>query len=94
MDRSIRRRTEAFSSPLPSIHPRTFSLHPDGKLLVAATIQPVPVRGEDGGVHVVPSALMVYRVGSDGMLEFVRSYEMNTLGKIMFWTGMITLPAS
>jgi len=78
---------------LPSIHPRTFSVPPSGRLLVAGTIQPVPIRGKDGGVRVVPAALMVYRIGEDGRLSLARTYEMNTQGKIMFWTGMITLPA-
>lgn len=75
---------------VPSVHVRTFSIHPDGGLLVAATIQPVPVRTDDGGVRVIPAALMVYRIGDDGRLTLLRTYEINTLGKWMFWTGMVS----
>jgi len=33
----------------------------------------------------------VYRIGSDGTLDFVRKYDVDT-GKLMqFWSGMVTL---
>ena len=73
-----------------AIHLRTFSIDPSGRLLVAASILPLSVR--DGTtVATLAAALSVYRIGSDGMLDFVRKYDVDT-GKFMqFWSGMVTL---
>jgi 6-phosphogluconolactonase len=39
----------------------------------------------------LPAALVVYRIGGDGKLEFVRKYDVDT-GKVMqFWSGMVTV---
>lgn len=76
-----------------SIHVRTFSIDPSGRLLIAATIRPVPVRTPDGGVRLVPAALLLYRIGGDGRLTPARSYEVDTRGLLMFWTGLFTVPA-
>ena len=71
-------------------HLRTFALDPSGRMLVAASIQPVAMR-EEGGIGTLPAARVVYRVGDDGKLTFVRKYDVDT-GKLMqFWSGMITL---
>ena len=75
-----------------SIHVRTFSIDPTGRMLVAATIRPVPVGTAAGGVRLVPAALLVYRIGDDGRLALARTYEVDTRGLLMFWTGMVTLP--
>jgi len=73
-----------------TIHLRTFSIDASGRLLVAASIQPMAVR--DGNmVTTLPAALSVCRIGSDGTLTFVRKYDVDT-GKFMqFWSGMVTL---
>ncbi len=72
------------------IHVRTFSLDPTGRMLVAASIMPLPVR--DGArVVTVPAGLSVFRVGGDGKLDFVRKYDVETAGKTQFWSGMIGL---
>ena len=76
-----------------SIHVRTFSLHPDGRLLIAATIEPIPVGSAATGIELVPAALLLYRVADDGRLELRRRYDVDTGGELMFWTGMLTLPA-
>src|SRR5262245_19447102 len=69
---------------------RTFSIDPSGRLLVAASILPMAVR--DGNtVTTLAAGLSVYRIGSDGTLDFVRKYDVDT-GKFMqFWSGMVTL---
>jgi 6-phosphogluconolactonase len=37
------------------------------------------------------AGLSVYRISSDGTLDFVRKYDVDT-GKFMqFWSGMVTL---
>ena len=75
-----------------SIHVRTFSLHPDGRLLIAATIEAVPVRTDDGDIRLRPAAILVYRVGEDGRLTLERSYEVDTRGAVMWWTGILSVP--
>jgi 6-phosphogluconolactonase len=73
-----------------TIHLRTFGIDPSGRMLVAASILPMSVRGGDK-VSTLPAGLIVYRIGEDGKLEFVRKYDVDT-GKVMqFWSGMITL---
>jgi hypothetical protein len=76
-----------------SIHVRTFSLHPNGRLLIAATITPVPVREESGDIRLRPAAILVYRVGDDGRLALARTYEVDTRGTVMWWSGILSVPA-
>lgn len=76
-----------------SIHVRTFSLHPDGRLLVAASIEPVPVRTPSGDIRLLPAALLCYHIGKDGRLALARSYEIDTRGEVMWWSAMVTWPA-
>jgi hypothetical protein len=33
----------------------------------------------------------VYRIGSDGTLDFVRKYDIDTGKRMQFWSGMVTL---
>jgi 6-phosphogluconolactonase len=70
---------------------RTFGIDPGGRMLVAASIMPVPVR-EGFRVGTLTAGLMVYRVGSDGRLDFVRKYDVDaTRESQQFWSGMVTL---
>ena len=73
------------------IHTRTFSLDPSGRILVAANMMELPVRGAKG-LSTVPASLAVFRVGSDGKLDFVRKYDVPVGGKNMFWMGITALP--
>jgi hypothetical protein len=59
-------------------------------LLVAASIQPIAVRGESG-VGTLTAGRIVYRIGDDGKLTFVRKYEVDTGKVLQFWSGMVTL---
>jgi 6-phosphogluconolactonase (cycloisomerase 2 family) len=70
---------------------RTFGIDPGGRMLVAASIAPAPVRDGDRIIE-VPAALSVFRIGDDGKLAFVRKYDIDTGPERQFWTGMITLP--
>ncbi len=73
-----------------TIHLRTFGIDPSGRMLVAASILPMSVR-EGDKVGTVPAGLIVYRIGGDGKLTFVRKYDVDT-GKVMqFWSGMVTV---
>lgn len=72
------------------IYPRTFSLDPSGRMLVAANIQPMLVR-EGAGLKTVPANLATYKVSPDGRLAFARSYEVDTDDATQFWSGMVAL---
>jgi 6-phosphogluconolactonase len=72
------------------IHPRTFHIDPSGRMLVAQHNLPVPVR-DGSSVKVAPAGLSVFRIGNDGKLEFVRAYDVDVGGKLMFWMGMVPL---
>jgi 6-phosphogluconolactonase (cycloisomerase 2 family) len=73
------------------IHVRTFALDPSGRILVAANMMQMSVRDKDG-VSTVPASLAVFRVQSDGKLEFARRYDLNVGARNMFWMGMVPLP--
>ena len=72
------------------IHPRTFHIHPTGRLLVAEHNLPVNVRDGDA-VRTVAAGLSVFRIGDDGKLTFARTYDVDVGDKLMFWMGMVPL---
>ena len=72
------------------IHCRTFHIDPSGRLLVAAHIRPLLVR-EGAQVQNVPACLSLFRIGTDGKLDFVRKYDVDVGNNTMFWTGMVPL---
>ena len=68
--------------------PRTFSIDPSGRLLVAANQEPMTVR--DGGtVRTVPASPAIYRIGGGGRLSHARNLEVEVGGNLMFWCGML-----
>jgi 6-phosphogluconolactonase len=69
---------------------RTFGVDPSGRLLVAASIMPLPVR--DGNkIATLPAGLMLFRIGDDGRLTFARKYDVDTGDRLQFWSGLVTL---
>jgi hypothetical protein len=73
------------------IHVRTFALDPSGRILVAGNMMQLSVRDKDG-VKTVPASLAVFRVRSDGKLEFTRKYDLNVGSRNLFWMGIFPLP--
>ena len=73
------------------IHVRTFALDPSGKILVAGNMMQMSIRAKDG-VSTVPASLAVFRVRSDGKLEFARKYDLTVGSRNMFWMGIVALP--
>jgi hypothetical protein len=70
---------------------RTFGIDPEGRILVTASVWPMPVR-EGSDIKTIPAAIGVFRVSSDGKLEFARKYDIDaTAQKQQFWAGMVTL---
>ncbi len=73
------------------IHVRTFALDPSGRILVAGNMMQLSVHDKDG-VNTVPASLAVFRVGSDGKLEFARKYDLTVGSRNLFWMGIVPLP--
>jgi len=69
---------------------RTFHIDPSGRMLVAAHIMGLAVR-DGAAVRDVPACMSVFRIGADGKLDYVRKYDIDTGGKLMFWMGMVKL---
>jgi 6-phosphogluconolactonase (cycloisomerase 2 family) len=73
-----------------AFHARTFSIHPNGKMLVTAAIGPLSERAGDQ-VRDVPAGLSVFSIGDDGRLAFARKYDVDVGDDLMFWCGMVAL---
>ncbi|HYR88103.1 MAG TPA: beta-propeller fold lactonase family protein [Terriglobia bacterium] len=69
---------------------RTFAIDPSARMMVAASIQALPVR-EGGSVKTLSAGLTVFRIGSDGKLAFARKYDVAVGSKTQFWSGMVTV---
>ena len=70
---------------------RTFGIDPSGRILIAASIMPLPVR-EGNEIATLTAGLTVFRMGRDGRLELARKYDVDTGERQQFWTGMVTRP--
>ena len=70
---------------------RTFGIDSKGKVLVTASVWPMPVR-EGTDIAIVPAAISMFRIGGDGKLVFVRKYDVEASAeRQQFWAGMVTL---
>jgi len=70
--------------------PRTFSLDASGRILVVGNQTTMTVR--DGtAVKTVPANLAVFRIQSDGKLEFVQKYDVGVGRKPLWWTGLVAI---
>ena len=69
---------------------RTFAIDPSARMMVAASIQPLPVRA-GGTIKTLNAGLTVFRIGGDGKLAFARKYDVDVGSKTQFWSGMVTL---
>ncbi len=70
------------------IHPRTFHIDPTGRLLVVAQIMGLHVRDGDT-IRDVPTRLSLFRIASDGRLDFARAYDIEVGERTMWWMGMV-----
>jgi 6-phosphogluconolactonase len=71
-------------------HPRTFSIDPSGRMLVVANLLAMPVRDGDT-VKTQPATLSAYKIGDDGKLTFVRTYDIETNGTTQWWSGFVRM---
>lgn len=67
--------------------PRTFALDPSARMLVVGNQTAISV-----GAKTTPASLAVFRVKTDGKLDFVRKYDVDTSGGGLFWMGIVPLP--
>lgn len=73
-----------------SFHVRTFSMSPNGHLLVTASIKMLHERSGES-IQPVPAALSVFRVDAQGKLKFERKYNVQTSGaQLQYWMGIIS----
>jgi len=71
--------------------PRTFGLDPSGRMLVVANQVSMQVR-EGSSVKTVPGGLTVFKIQSDGKLEFVSKYDLDVRDdKALFWAGLVSV---
>jgi 6-phosphogluconolactonase len=68
--------------------PRTFTFDQAGRILIVSNQSAVRVTNPDGSMTTVPTSLAVFRMGTDGTLEYVRKYD-NAGGT---WAGMMPAP--
>ena len=66
--------------------PRTFSMDPSGRMLVVGNQTTTSVAGQ-----MVPANLAVFRIGADGILDFVQTYDAAVGRKPLWWTGVVPL---
>jgi 6-phosphogluconolactonase len=71
-------------------HPRTFGLDSGARLLVAGSLA-ATARREGDKVVDIPAGLSVFRMGTDGKLDFVRKYDVDVGPFTQWWTGMVQL---
>ena len=77
------------------VRPRSFSVHPGGRMLVAGNQNAFNVYDEKTKqVRTLPAGMSVFRIGADGRLEFVRKYDVPTQepDRSLFWVGFVPLP--
>lgn len=71
-------------------HPRTFSIHPRGHILIAANIAPRHVR--DGtNVREKPATLALFRIEPNGTLSLTKAHDVATAGQTLFWSGFLPI---
>ena len=66
--------------------PRTFSVDPGGRMLVVGNQTTQVVAG-----NTVPANLAVFRIRTDGMLDFAERYDLAVGRKPLWWTGLVPL---
>jgi 6-phosphogluconolactonase (cycloisomerase 2 family) len=73
-----------------AFHARTFSIHPNGRMLVTAAVAPLSERNGDQ-VRDVAAGFSVFAIGDDGRLTFARKYDVDVSAGPLFWCGMVAL---
>jgi 6-phosphogluconolactonase (cycloisomerase 2 family) len=72
------------------IYPRTFALDPSARMLAVTDVETRLAR-DHIGVTTIPANIATFKVGADGKLTFTNNYEIDTGGKLQFWSGMVSV---
>jgi 6-phosphogluconolactonase (cycloisomerase 2 family) len=72
------------------IEARTVVIDPSGHILIVANQE--QRTAADGTV--IPRSMAVFTIGEDGMLTFVRKYDVQDQGQELFWSGLVALGGS
>jgi 6-phosphogluconolactonase (cycloisomerase 2 family) len=67
---------------------RTFTMDPSSKVLIAASTTPMLLASGEK----VSAGLSIYRVGTDGKLDFARKVDVDTAPGVQFWCGCLNMP--
>jgi 6-phosphogluconolactonase (cycloisomerase 2 family) len=73
------------------VNPRTFALDPSARFMTVQHIIPINVRDGEN-VKVEPAGITTFRIGTDGKLTYVGSYDMEVKGTDqVLWGNMVRL---
>jgi 6-phosphogluconolactonase (cycloisomerase 2 family) len=72
------------------IHCRNFQLDPSGQIMAASHVHAIKMR-QGGKIVTVPPRISLFRVGDDGRLTLLKSHDIDTAGRRIFWMGLQAL---
>jgi hypothetical protein len=72
------------------IHCRNFQFDPSGRIMVGSHVYTIKVRQGEKIVTVLPR-ISVFRVGDDGRLTIMKTHDIDTAGRRIFWMGLHAL---
>jgi 6-phosphogluconolactonase len=72
------------------IHCRNFQLDPSGRILAASHVQAIKV-WQDGKIATMPPRISLFRVEDDGRLTLLKTHDIDTSGRRIFWMGLQAL---
>ena len=69
--------------------PRTFSIDPSGRLLIAANSEPARKKNELGQIVDLPVSLNLFKIHGDGKLEQSENLAFPNDDQLLFWAGFL-----
>jgi 6-phosphogluconolactonase len=72
------------------IHCRNFQLDPSGRIMAASHVHAIKVR-QGGELVTIPPRVSLFRVGDDGRLTLLKTHDIDTAGRRIFWMGLAAL---
>ena len=69
--------------------PRTFSIDPSGRLLIAANSEPARKKNKLGQVVDLPVSLNLFKIHGDGKLEQSENLAFPNEDQLLFWAGFL-----
>ena len=69
--------------------PRTFSIDPSGRLLIAANSEPARKKNKLGQVVDLPVSLSLFKIDGDGKLEQTENLAFPNDDRLLFWAGFL-----